>query len=193
MRKTILVILVVLLVPLYLAAYVSIHEIGHTTLARFLGDPDSVYYLIKIDENSRSIGRTEYDVSKLSWGANLLVSVGGMLATQVAAFVSLLLLRFRRADHSMGRALSIMAFLFAFDVPFQLMQALAYRRTHPTWPTGVDFMNFMLLLQMELGLGLVLLKWLLSALVGLYLAAFIWAYKRIRSAGKALEPSMEVA
>ena len=193
MRKAFLVILVALLVPLYLAAYVSIHEIGHTTLARFLGDPDSAYYLIKIDENSRSIGRTDYDISKLSWGANLLVSVGGMLATQIAAFVSLFLLRFRRADRSLGRAISIIAFLFAFDVPFQLMQALGYRGLHPTWSTGVDFMDFMLLLQMELGLRLALLKWILSALVGLYLAAFIWAYKRIRLVRKLLEPSMEVA
>jgi hypothetical protein len=41
--------LIVLLAPIYLLSFVVIHEVDHTVLARLLGDPDSVFYLVQID------------------------------------------------------------------------------------------------------------------------------------------------
>ena len=59
---------------------------------------------------------------------------------------------------------SIVAFPFAFDAPFQLMQALAYKGLQ-SLPTGVDFMDVMLLAQMEVNASLALLEVLLSVVI----------------------------
>lgn len=192
MRKVLLALLIVLLIPVYLVAYISIHEIGHTIPARLLGDPNAVYYLIKIDQYSQAIGRTDYDIAKLSWGANLIVTMGGVLGTQVVALIALFLLRLRPENRLLARTLSIVAFTFAFDVPFQLMQGLAYRGT-PHWPTNVDFMDIVLLLQMQLHASQPLLKSLLVVVVVLYLVGFVWLYRRNSLPRRLLRPTPEAA
>lgn len=178
-RKLLLVILIVLFIPVFLVAFVSIHELGHVSLARLMGDPEAVYYLVRIEQGSRSFGQTLYDESKLSWTGHLLTTLGGLLATQSVALVALLLLRLSHHPRWLGNAIGAIALAFLLlDLPFQVYQALAYDRPQRAWPTGVDLMDVMLLLQMQFPLGLDLLKALLLAAAVLYLALFLWLYRR---------------
>jgi hypothetical protein len=189
MRNVLLAILIILLIPVYLIAYISIHEIGHTTMARFLGDPNAVYYLIKMDKYSQAIGLTDYDISKLSWGANLITTVGGVMATQLVALTALLLLRLRQFSHRvLGRWLGIVAFTFAFDPPFQMIQALAYKGLE-RWPSGVDFMDVVLLLQMKFEVSSLVLNGLLLLLTVLYIAGLVWIYERAKIRRRLWQPS----
>ena len=193
MRNVLLAILIILLIPVYLMVYVSIHEIGHTTLARLLGDPYAVYYLIRVEQDSQAIGYTDYDISKLSWAANLVVSAGGIWGTQIVALAALFLLRLRHvSSRLLQRILSIVVFTFAFDVPFQLMQALGYKGLE-RWPTGVDLMDVILLLQMRMDANPLLLKGLLALVALLYLSAVIWLYGRSRRDRKLSKPSVQAA
>jgi hypothetical protein len=90
--------LIILLIPAFLFALLIIHELGHTTAARLLGDPSAVFYLVDKTERSSCIGCAFYNVSKLSWGANLIVSLAGLFAGQLVALTALFLLPHRRAE-----------------------------------------------------------------------------------------------
>jgi hypothetical protein len=89
MHKVLQILLIILLIPVFLVVFTVIHELGHTILARLLGDPNSVFYLVKIEADSACLGCNIYDQGKLSWGANLFVSLGGLLATQFVALAAL--------------------------------------------------------------------------------------------------------
>ena len=45
MRKILKILLIVLIIPIFLVVFAVTHELGHTILARSLGDPNSVFYL----------------------------------------------------------------------------------------------------------------------------------------------------
>jgi hypothetical protein len=181
MRKVAKIIFIILLIPVFLVAFIVIHELGHTILARLLGDPNAVFYLAKMDEDSTCLGCNIYDPAKLSWGANLVVSLGGLLATQLFALVALFRLRSGPANISWQRILSTVALGFAFlDVPLQVVQGLFYNLDRHSWPTNVDLMDFMLLLQAKLGASQLLLKGFLFIVTGIYLSAFVWVYKQSR-------------
>lgn len=185
MRKLFIILLVILLIPVYLVAFTVVHELGHTILARLLGDPDSVFYLARIEGQSYCLGCNIYDPSKLSWGGNLIASLGGLLATQLVALTALYLLRLRHASHLLLRGLSIIALGFAFlDVPVQVIQGLLYNLDHQTWPTNVDLVDFMLLVQGRIGASQLLLKALLLVAAVLYLSGIVWFYKRNKAARK---------
>jgi hypothetical protein len=146
-----------------------------------------------MDQYSQAIGLTDYDISKLSWGANLVVSVGGILATQIVALSALFLLWLRQSSHRLlGMLLGVITFTFAFDLPFQLFQALGYRGLQ-RWPTGVDLMDFMLLLQREFAISQLALKGLLITVTILYLAALVWIYERTKMRRKLWRAAVEAA
>ena len=184
MKQAWLSLLIILLIPVFLFALIIIHELGHTTAARLLGDPSAVFYLVDKTEQSSCIGCTFYDVSKLSWGANVTVSLAGLFAGQLAAIAALFLLALHRAGNRWLRLfLSLTALTFAlFDVPWQVFQALAADMGRSKWPTGADLVDFLLLLQMRFDLSQLLLKGFLLLMAGLYLAGFIWFYRRNRVA-----------
>lgn len=58
MRQAWLSLVIILPIPVFLLALVIIHELGHTTAARLLGDPGAVFYLTDEGEQSRCIGCT---------------------------------------------------------------------------------------------------------------------------------------
>lgn len=184
MRQAWLSLLIILLIPVFLLALIIIHELGHTTVARLLGDPGAVFYLTDEGEQSRCIGCTYYDESKLSWGANLIVSLAGLLAGQLVAVTALFLLPLRRAGNRwLHLFLSMTALTFAlFDVPWQVLQALSADLGRSQWPTSADLVDFMLLLRIRFDLSPLLLKGFLLLMAGLYLAGFIWLYRRNRAA-----------
>lgn len=181
MKKALTIFLIILSIPVFLVFFVVVHEVGHTILARLLGDPDSIFYLAKIDENNFCLGCNIYDPLKLSWGGNLIVSLGGLLATQAVALFTLLLLRLRRGNDLSRSLLSTFALAFAFlDVPLQVLQGLVYNLNSNTWPTNVDLMDFMLLVQGRIEGSQLLLKGILLTVAVIYLSGFLWAYKQNR-------------
>jgi hypothetical protein len=178
MRRILNIILYILLIPVFLITFTVIHELGHTILARLLGDPDSVFYLARIEEHSACLGCNIYDPSKLSWGANLIVSLGGLFASQLAALTALFLLRFRFENRFLRQILATIALGFAFlDVPVQVIQGLIYNLNQQTFATNVDLVDAMLLIQEKLGASQLVLKGLLIILAMLYLFGFVFLYR----------------
>ncbi len=185
MRKVLRVLLIILLIPVYLVGFTVIHELGHTLLARMLGDPDSVFYLARIEADSMCLGCNIYDQAKLSWGANLIVSLGGLLATQIVAIIAVFLLRLRRNNRISRRFLGFIALGFALlDVVAQGLQGLLYNLNNRTFPTNVDLVDAMLLVQQRTGASQFLLKGVLLAVTILYLSGFVALYWRNRWAHK---------
>jgi hypothetical protein len=180
------VVLIVLLAPVFLLSFVVIHEVGHTVLARLLGDPDSVFYLARIDPDGEGacLGCNIYDHTKLSTLGNFVVSLGGLLFTQVAALVALFLLPRMPYRSGIRRLLAAVALGFAFlDVPVQVIQGLLYDLEQQTWPTNVDLTDAMLLLSRATGAPQVLLKGILSSLALAYLVWLWSSFRKSRSRG----------
>src|SRR6266851_3318331 len=61
------------------------HEIGHTVVARALGDSSAHYVLYSATATSSCVGCNVYDSAQLSDSANIIVNFGGVLFTQILA------------------------------------------------------------------------------------------------------------
>ena len=58
MRKALHILLILLFIPVFLVVFTVVHEVGHSLLARLLGDPNSVFYLVRIEaDGKRTFGR----------------------------------------------------------------------------------------------------------------------------------------
>lgn len=79
-----------LLIPVFLVGFTVVDELGHTLLARAAGDTQAVFYLWRVDENGACLGCTNTDHTKLTTTENLVVVLGGLLATQPVAVLLLL-------------------------------------------------------------------------------------------------------
>jgi hypothetical protein len=181
MRKLLKVIIIILLIPIYLILFTIVHELGHTLLARLMGDPASIFYLVRMDGDYLCLGCNIYDQSRLTWGANLVVSLGGLLATQIVAITALFLLRLRINTRYTRRILGFISLGFAFlDVIVQAAQGLLYNLNHFTFPSNIDLVDAMLLVQQRTGASQFLLKAILVVLAVVYLSAFIGVYWRNR-------------
>lgn len=179
MSKRAQAILLIALTPVFLVVFTIIHESGHTLLARLFGDSASTFYLVKIDEQGTCLGCNITDHTKLSYLGNVVVSVGGLLFTQASAIAAFALARFAPAGSFRRRALILAAFAFAFlDVVVQGVQGLAYDTSQHTWPTGVDLMDFMLLIGQATGLSQNVLKSGLAVISVGYLAGLVVWYRR---------------
>src|SRR5437868_3645134 len=71
---------------------VNVHEIGHTLVARLLGDASAHYVLYESGGHSSCLGCNLYDSSKLSDNANAIVNFGGVLSTQALCWGAIVLL-----------------------------------------------------------------------------------------------------
>lgn len=181
-NKLLVFLRVTLFITVYLISFVVIHELGHTLLARLLGDPNSVFYLVRIEKHSACLGCNIYDQTRLSWGANLTVSLGGLLATQIAAIGALFALRFDFGLRTFRRLLVWIGLGFAFlDVPVQVVQGMLYNLNQQSFPTNVDLVDFMLLLQEKTGASQSLMKGLLVMAALLYLVGMAWFYRQVKA------------
>jgi len=157
-------------------------------LARLLGDPGSIFYLVQIDPGGRGacLGCNIYDHTRLSPLGNFIVSLGGLLFTQAVALIALFLRHYMSMRNLPRRLLAAITLGFAFlDVPVQVIQGLLYDLESHTWPTNVDLMDAMLLISGWTGAPQVLLKTILAIGAVAYLYLFWRAYKGIQSRGKA--------
>jgi hypothetical protein len=181
MSKRIQIVLIILLIPALLVGFTVVHELGHTILARALGDPDSTFYLVKIDEGGTCLGCNIYDHTRISKGGNLLVSLGGLLATQLAALGTLFGYTKAPQGTFVERLSIVIAVGFAFlDVPVQTIQGLVYDLNSQTWPTNVDPVDAMLLISDWSGAGQVTLKIGMLLISIAYLYAFVRVYRSLR-------------
>ena len=127
MKRRTQIILIIVIFPLLLVVFTIVHELGHTILARLLGDPGSIFYLYKIEETSACLGCNIYDHTKLSYSGNLIVSIAGLAFTQMAAFAALIGARYIRIETFPHRLLTVVGLSFAFsDVPVQVIQGVLY-------------------------------------------------------------------
>ena len=133
--------------PFAFLIMINVHEIGHTLLARALGDGDAVYYLYKqFDADKACFGCNIYDARKLSELGNLLVSLGGVLASQLVVFALVWVWR-RRAWVREPRYLIVTAIiLFASDVPFQVFRGIQADIASQAGLVRVDLADFLYLL-----------------------------------------------
>lgn len=178
MKRRTQIILIIAIFPLLLVVFTVVHELGHTILARLMGDPDSVFYLYKIEETSACLGCNIYNQTRLSYAGNLIVSIAGLGFTQVAAFLALIGRRYVRTDTFPQRLLNAVGLSFAFlDVPVQVIQGLLYDISRHTWPTNVDLMDFMLLITMRTGASQGVMKTILVLITIAYLYGVVRFYK----------------
>ncbi len=114
-----------------------------------------------------------------------MVSLGGLLATQLVALMALLFLRLPIEKRHYRQILGTIAFGFAYlDVIVQVIQGLLYDLSHKTWPTNIDLVDFMLLVQEKPGASQLLLKGLILAVTILYLFWFVWFNRQKRATQK---------
>jgi hypothetical protein len=181
---------VVLFGLLFLFVMINVHEIGHTMLARLLGDSSAHYVLFQDQERSGCMGCNLYDSSQLGDVANVVVNFGGVIFTQLLCWTAILLLA-RGGPAPLRRWLLLTAIVITWsgDVVLQLVQGLAadIPQLLPRGPesTYTDYQAVVWFMRDETGApaselkeGLLLATIAYSALL---LLATWWALKRGQS------------
>jgi hypothetical protein len=107
---------------------VNFHEIGHTLVARALGDPTAHFVLVQTSKTSTCLGCNLYDSARLSDVANIIVNFGGVLFTQILCWSAVLLMAFSDRRVFPSRMLwTVIAITWLGDLVFQLLQGLSTR------------------------------------------------------------------
>lgn len=174
--------LIIILAPIFLLSFVVIHEVGHTFLARLFGDSNSTFYLAKIDPDGQGmcLGCNITDHTKLTKGENLIVSLGGLIFTQMVALAAFLAAFKLRSQKLWRRRLVWIGVSFAFlDVIVQVSQGLLYDWGANEWPTNVDLMDTMKLVVEFTGLGQPLLKVILFVVAVAYLGLILFLRRKV--------------
>lgn len=144
---------IIVFAPIAFLIMINVHEIGHTLLARALGDEDAAYYLYKkFDVDKACLGCNIYDERKLSEFGNMLVSLGGVLSTQLVVWVLVWVWsrRVRLPDH---RHLLVTAIIvFASDVPFQVFRGIQADVAGQARLVRIDLADFVFLLHSAFGI-----------------------------------------
>ena len=177
---------VVLFGLVFLFVMGNFHEIGHTVIARVLGDGSAHYVLYQARGQSTCLGCNLYDSSRLSDDANILVNFGGVLFTQLLCWSAILLLARGARRLEPWMALTVIVITWSGDVILQLVQGLQ-TEVPAVLPRGpeisyTDYLAVIWFMRDRTGMSAVTLK--LSLLVatiiysGLLLLATRWALRR---------------
>ncbi len=112
---------VVLAVPVVTAIMVLTHEVGHTVVARLLGDGRATFRIYGHD----CIGCNLYDSQRLSPWSNVAVSLGGLWGTMLLTVLGVIALAWRRRPRWLPRWLlfEVIVICFAGDFVWQFIQA----------------------------------------------------------------------
>jgi hypothetical protein len=114
--------LAVLCVPLVTVAMIITHEVGHTVVARLLGDRRATFLLY----GNSCIGCNLYDSRRLTPWGNVAVSLGGVLFTALLTVAAVAVLGSRRRPRWVPRWLLIEVILICYggDLVWQFVQAV---------------------------------------------------------------------
>lgn len=141
-----------------LFAGLNLHELAHTVAARLGGDSSAHYSLYHWGEGGGCVGCNWYDPDHLSFFGNLVVTVAGVLATQIVV-LALVVWGAALRRGSLPRRLALVAAGCLFlDFLLQLAQGLLAHVTTQSRLTRVDFADTLFLLHHQLGLGVGVLK-----------------------------------
>ena len=173
----------------FLIVMVNVHEIGHTAVARILGDDSAHYVLYQAHRQGGCLGCNLYDSSRLNDIANVIVNLGGVAFTQLLSWTAVLLLAGgERAMLKRWMLLSVVGITWAGDLILQLSQGLQANipETLPRGPesTYTDYQAVLWFVRDQTGAAVSDLKAVLViATVGYSALAFIatrWALDRSR-------------
>ena len=160
---------------------INVHEIGHTVLARLLGDSRATYALYRLHPDGRlaCIGCNVYHEEALSWAGNVAVALGGVLFTQGWAWG---LLRYAQQGkgHRCGFFCKILIGVCGFDALFQGLQGLLADIGRQTGLMRVDMADFLWLLSEGTGLPDATLKVGFGLALLLYLGWFASTFRKVR-------------
>jgi hypothetical protein len=169
------------------------HEIGHTVVARALGDSSAHYVLYSATATSSCVGCNVYDSAQLSDSANIIVNFGGVLFTQILALVAILLMASAPSRFvPSGMLWTVIVVTWLGDLIFQVAQGLA-TAVPVSLPRGpemsyTDFTAIMWFAHDMTGLSVPTLRLILvvGAMLysGLLALAVWWAVKRRRSSAR---------
>ncbi len=121
-RAVLVTCLVVLCVPVVTVLMVLTHEIGHTVVARLLGDGRATFRIY----GPGCIGCNLYDSQRLSPWGNVAVSLGGVWGTMLLTIVAVAVLACRGRPRWVPRWLlaEVIVVCFAGDLVWQFVQAV---------------------------------------------------------------------
>jgi hypothetical protein len=169
--------LLVLLVPVAAFVMVNLHEIGHTFFARLFGDGDATYFFYRRFDGGFCFGCNVYAEARLSYLGNMLVTLGGVVFTQLIMILTLILRR-AMADESWGRrAAALFATVCVLDLPLQVWQGMRADIASQTGLVRVDLADFTYLVTTRTGLDILLVKVGLLILLILDAAMFAVLYR----------------
>jgi hypothetical protein len=120
-RRILLALVVFICLPVITFVMIIVHEVGHTVVARVLGDGRATFILY----SGHCIGCNLYDSQRLSPMANVAVSLGGVLFTALATVAALGTLCWSRRPPWLPRWLliEVAAVCFVGDFLWQIVQA----------------------------------------------------------------------
>ena len=114
--------LIALCAPVITVVMITVHEIGHTVVARLLGDGRATFILV----GNSCIGCNLYDSARQSPWGNVAVNLGGLLFTAALTLAAVAVLGWHRRPRWLPRwlACEIIAICFLGDFIMQIVQAL---------------------------------------------------------------------
>lgn len=148
----------------------------------------AIYYLYRRYPGGDCLGCNVYDERRLGYGANLAVTVAGVLVTQIAALGFLAAAARRRAGTGARASFLVLAGVCFVDLPLQVGQALAADVAHQSRLTGVDLADTLYLIGTRVPLTAAALKagLLIAALLLVWTAVVLYRAKAHRTRSQAL-------
>lgn len=133
-RAVLVTCLAVLCVPFVTILMVVTHEIGHTVVARLLGDGRATFTVY----SPGCIGCNLYDSQRLTPWGNVAVSLGGVWGTMLLSTVAVAVLAWRGRPRSVPRWLlaEVIVICFAGDLVWQFVQAVQQLPVPAREPVG---------------------------------------------------------